>query len=109
MSTIIDTEQSGARWSWLRQAAAALVVWCALIIVITVAVEPTDDVIVIGPTRATLAALSNSENLIVDSGSYFIRIRGARPDFIRTLYYNGAWLVLPSSAGGCINFGKRIV
>jgi hypothetical protein len=91
----------------MRQAAAALGIWCLLIIAITVAVEPTDDVIVVGTPVRTMAALTGSDNLIVDSGTYFVRIRGTKPGFVRSLYHNGALLVLPSSVGGCINFGKR--
>lgn len=88
----------------LLQGATALGVWFAMLVVLTVLVEPTRDVVVIGP--AGLAALADSDTRIGDVGRLSITVRGMERGFVRALYAGGAWLVLPSRVGGCLGLRR---
>jgi hypothetical protein len=87
---------------WLSHAAAALIVWCLLIVVITALFEPAVDVVLVGPPSRMLQTLDGTDSRIVDAGRFYVRVRGTERGFVRALYANGAWLVIPASIGGCI-------
>jgi hypothetical protein len=90
---------------WLRQAGLALAAWTLTVIGVTAMLEPTTEVIAFGPTGATIRALADSDTRILSIGARSVRLSGTEPGFVRSLYANGAWLVLPSLTGGCISLG----
>lgn len=81
--------------------AAAVMLWFASIGVLTLAAEPMPNVMVFAPPDAALSAIIGSDSLIVEQGYGFMVARGQKPGFVLELYRAGAWLVLPSSGGGC--------
>jgi hypothetical protein len=102
----IESRLGAPRWSWVRQAAVALAAWCMMVVGVTVAFEPTSDVVAIGPTGRTLDALRGSDTRIQSIGANTVRLGGTEPGFVRALYANGVWLVLPSPFGGCGALGR---
>ncbi|MGL4637087.1 MAG: hypothetical protein ACRCWF_13975 [Beijerinckiaceae bacterium] len=78
----------------------ALAGWFAGMLLLTPLLEPTSEVFVIGPS-STLAELPKTGSLLVDAVGGMPRVRGASPGFVKRLYAQGAWLVLPARSGGC--------
>jgi hypothetical protein len=93
-------------WPLLRAGMVALCVWLGLIIGLTVLVEPSRDAIVFGSPMRTLALLDNSDTRILSVGPNHLVVRGVERGFVRALYANGAWVVLPARAGGCLNLAR---
>jgi hypothetical protein len=87
---------------WLPHAAAALTLWALLIIVVTALFEPSPDVLLIGPPDLMIRTLDGSDSRLVDAGAAYVRVRGMERGFVRALYANGAWLIIPAGIGGCI-------
>ncbi len=87
----------------LRVAALALVAWFIAVLAGTVVLEPTVDVIVLASGRdhalAVVAAAGPAR--LVDLPQVGVRVRGDHAGFVRDLYRQGAWLVLPARVGGC--------
>ncbi|MGH6814249.1 MAG: hypothetical protein ACREC6_00935 [Hyphomicrobiaceae bacterium] len=107
MSTTIEGIGPPRRFGWMPYAAMAVGVRSVLLLAIAAFVEPTRDAVVLGPPVRTLQALAGSDTRIVDIGAVSVFVRGMEPGFVRALYANGAWLVLPARAGGCRNPGAR--
>ncbi len=78
-----------------------------MILAITAAAEPTRDAIVFGAPPSTLALLAGSDTRVVGIGDSYLVVRGAERGFVRALYANGAWIVLPARTGGCLGTGKQ--
>jgi hypothetical protein len=85
----------------LAAASAALAVWFVGIVLATYFIEPTPDVVVFAPRDRLVTALSGAPVAILDSRDNFLRLRGQPRGFVRALYGNGAWVVLPATTGGC--------
>lgn len=84
-------------------------VWFVVLAAFVAIVEPTRDVVILGPPEISLGAVATGPSLVLDAGRTFVLVRGVRDGFIRELYAGGAWLVLPAMAGGCRTpFGQRI-
>lgn len=84
-------------------------VWFVVLAAFVAIVEPTRDVVVLGPPEISLGAVATGPSLVLDAGKTFVVVRGVRDGFVRDLYVGGAWLVLPSMSGGCRTpFGQRI-
>ncbi len=92
----------------VRTGALALAGWFALLTGMTVLAEPTSDVVIVGPQALVLQALRGSDTRIVAAGENYMRVRGMERGFVRALYANGAWLVLPGRAGGCRSYRKDL-
>ena len=90
---------------WLRFGAMALAIWFAFLPLAMLA-EPTFDAMIVGPPDRTLAALAGSDTRIMELGDTYLVVRGSERGYVRALYANGAWLVLPARAGGCIDLSK---
>ncbi|MEQ1647113.1 MAG: hypothetical protein ABL898_00885 [Hyphomicrobiaceae bacterium] len=97
MSTIIE--------SYPAKVACALSTvicgWFAIIVGVTVVAEPTKDVVIFGNPQRTLALLDGTDLRIVNLQSSYLIVRGAEQGFVRALYANGAWLVLPARGRTC--------
>jgi hypothetical protein len=96
MSTTTDITRTAGR------VAAALGAWAALVVAITAVAEPTRDAVIFGDPRRALALLEGTDTRILDVGAHRTIVRGTAKGFVRELYANGAWLVLPARAGGCL-------
>lgn len=101
MST--TTEGSGL----VRAAAFALGGWAALLIVITAIAEPSRDVLLLGDPARTLPLLAGSDTRIVTVTARFAIVRGTERGFVRALYANGAWIVLPARGKSCVDLSER--
>lgn len=83
--------------------------WFVVLAGFVAIVEPTRDVVVLGPPEISLGAVATGPSLVLDAGKSFVIVRGVRDGFVRELYVGGAWLVLPAMSGGCRTpFGQRI-
>ena len=81
----------------IKAAAITLIAWFGSLAALTLAIEPTRDVIVFGAAQSAMQAPVG----LLDAHDGFVRVRGSEAGFVRALYANGAWLVLPASNGGC--------
>jgi len=112
MSTTIEAQLNDT--SWLarggRLAAIALAVvigWFATMAALTYYLDLSPTVIVFGPEATTMAAMSRSDTLVLEGGPGFIIVQGNGRGFVRKLYAEGAWLVMPSDLDGC-GFGSYL-
>ena len=88
----------------IKVALVTLPLWFAWVALITIAFEPTQNVIVLGaPGAVTQAPVS-----LLDSRGGVLHLRGTQPGFVRELYASGAWLVLPATNGGCRGRWRQI-
>lgn len=83
-------------------AGAALGVWLLALAAMTALVTTTRTVIVFGPIERLPSMVAGRDIRIVDAGRLTAKLWSADPDTVRSLYRNGAWLVLPSRPGGCL-------
>ncbi len=94
---------------FLGLALLIITVWFVVLAAFVAIVEPTRDVVVLGPPEISLGAVATGPSLVLDAGKTFVLVRGVRDGFVRELYAGGAWLVLPAMTGGCRTpFGQRI-
>lgn len=112
MSTLTTTEapRNGTPLRPGKLAAIALAVlagWFVAIGVLTYLVDLSPTVIVFGPEATTMAAMSRSDTLVLEGGPGFIVVQGKGRGFVRKLYAEGAWLVMPSDLDGC-GFGSYL-
>ena len=80
---------------------AVVLAWFVAVGVLTYFVDLSPTVIVFGPERTTMAAMSRSDTLVLEGGPGFIIVQGNGRGFVRKLYAEGAWLVMPSNLDGC--------
>jgi hypothetical protein len=87
-----------------RLAVVALTGWFAFVALLTLTVQPTSRVVVIGASQArALAAVTAAGGEFVAGLGHGAIAEGAdRPGFVRDLYRAGAWLVLPATRGSCL-------
>lgn len=93
-----------------KLAAAAFAValaWFLAVGVLTYFADLSPTVIVFGPEETTMAAMSRSGTLVLEGGPGFIVVQGSGRGFVRKLYAEGAWLVMPSNLDGC-GFGSYL-
>jgi hypothetical protein len=107
MSTTTDIHESDSAFALVRPAGLTLAAWLALVAVITVVAEPMRDAVVFGAPEQTLALLTGSDTRIVDVQPTYLVVRGVERGFVRALYANGAWIVLPARSGSCLAIPKR--
>jgi len=88
-------------------ALAVLAGWFVAIGALTYFVDLSPTVIVFGPEATTMAAMSRSDTLVLEGGPGFIVVQGKGRGFVRKLYSEGAWLVMPSDLDGC-GFGSYL-
>jgi len=82
--------------------ALALAVWFGGLLVAAVAFEPTAAVLVVAPEgRAVFTSAHNGDVDFLDASGSLFTVSGRNAGFVRRLYANGAWLVLPMTEGGC--------
>lgn len=93
--------------SFLGQCPLVFVIGLALTMAVTVIWEPTDEAIVFGSPERTLAYLDDSNTRIVEITATYLIVYGMERGFVRHLYANGARVVLPASAGGCLSRGTN--
>lgn len=91
----------------LGQTLFVLTLWFVATVLLTVTFEPTRFAVVVGPLDRSIAALAGSDTRIADAGRVTLVVQGNDPGFVRALYANGAWLVLPRRSGGCLSFDRR--
>lgn len=111
MSTTTDIETMqyvGNKPSLLKRGAklgfaafAVVLAWFIAIATLTYFAEISPTVIVFGPEKTTMAAMSRSHTLVLEGGRGFIIVQGKGRGFVRRLYSEGAWLVMPSNIDGC--------
>jgi hypothetical protein len=88
---------------WAAGALAALGLWFAALIALTITAEPTRAVVLFAPDRtAMMTAVAAADVALLDGSDRMMNVAGASPGFVAKLYAAGAWLVLPSRASGCI-------
>lgn len=80
---------------------AVVLAWFIAIAALTYFAEISPTVIVFGPEKTTMAAISRSDTLVLEGGPGFIIVQGKGHGFVRRLYSEGAWLVMPSNIDGC--------
>ncbi len=88
--------------AWLRVGGLALAAWFAFL-PIAMLFEPTWDAMIVGPPQRSIAALEGSDTRIMEIGATYVVVRASERGYVRALYGNGAWLVLPARAAGCID------
>jgi hypothetical protein len=77
--------------------------WGLGVAIVTAVAEPFEIVMVFGPAAATHAAVARSPAIaFVASSQLAYVVKSESPGFVRHLYANGAWLVLPANDGGCL-------
>ena len=87
---------------FLRLAVVVLLAWLSVLALAALIIEPTDRVLVIAPGQATaLRAVMITDARIASASSLGVVAEGRTPGFVSRLYSSGAWLVLPTNAGGC--------
>ena len=106
MSTITDGRAHEAsllvRGSKLAAAGLAVVLaWFVAVAGLAYVADLSPTVIVFGPEATTMAAMSRSDTLVLEGGPGFIIVQGSGRGFVRKLYSEGAWLVMPSNLDGC--------
>ena len=106
MSTITDGRVRAAsllvRGSRLAAAAVAVaLMWFVAVAGLAYVADLSPTVIVFGPEATTMAAMSRSDTLVLEGGPGFIIVQGSGRGFVRKLYSEGAWLVMPSNLDGC--------
>lgn len=108
MSTTTNhgTIQGAGRFFGL--AAAVLLAWFAGLSLFTLIVEPKTNVMVFGAHSKILVAVAEQDLRIISGGRQFLVVTGGGPGYVRALYRSGAWLVLPTSTGGC-GFSRLLV
>jgi len=87
-----------------RLAAVALAGWFAFVALLTLTVQPTSRVVVIGASqaRALEAVTAAGGEFVAGLGHGAIAEGAGRPGFVLDLYKAGAWLVLPATGGSCL-------
>ena len=106
MSTITDgrvhADSLLVRGSRLAAAAFAVALaWFVAGAGLAYVADLSPTVIVFGPEATTMAAMSRSDSLVLEGGPGFIIVQGSGRGFVRKLYAEGAWLVMPSNLDGC--------
>src|ERR1700694_1155284 len=106
MSTITDGRPHAAsllvRGSRVAAASCAVALaWFVAVAGLAYVADLSPTVIVFGPEAATMAAMSRSDTLVLEGGPGFIIVQGSGRGFVRKLYAEGAWLVMPSNLDGC--------
>lgn len=82
--------------------ALALGLWFGGLLVAAVTFEPTAAVMVLAPKgRAVFASAQQGDVDFLDASGSLFTVAGRSTGFVRRLYANGAWLVLPMTEGGC--------
>lgn len=99
MSTIIEHNTP----SVLSALPAVFAGWIAVLVAVTAAFEPTNEVVVFGPPSRTLALLEGTDIRITDVRPFMTKLRGTERGFVRALYGNGAMLVLPVKSASCLS------
>jgi hypothetical protein len=89
-----------------KVATAALSVWFGALVVLAALLEPTRDVLVIGPV-STVAALPSIGASLIESSAALTRVRRGEAGFVMRLYAHGAWIVFPAFEGGCNRPSRR--
>jgi hypothetical protein len=84
----------------LKAMSIALALWFGGMIMLTPVLEPTRDVLVFSPVE-TIAALPAAGVALLDVSGSWARVRRTEAGFVRRLYAQGAWIVLPAFEGGC--------
>jgi len=88
---------------WIGGATVVLALWFAALVALTAVAEPTRAVIVFAPDRAAMiAAVTAAKVELLEGSTRLLNVAGTSPGFVTELYANGAWLVLPARARGCI-------
>lgn len=94
--------------AWLRVGGLALAGWFAFL-PLAMLFEPTWDAMIVGPPQRAIAALDGSDTRIMEIGSTYVVVRGTERGYVRALYANGAGLVLPAGAAGCIDLRSPLL
>jgi hypothetical protein len=90
------------RGAKLAAAAFAVVLaWFVAVAGLAYVADLSPTVIVFGPEATTMAAMSRSDTLVLEGGPGFIVVQGSGRGYVRKLYAEGAWLVMPSNLDGC--------
>lgn len=84
-------------------AVIVLAIWFVGIAFMTLLVEPTASVIVVGPRAMAFDAAAASDAALLEIHPGFSRMRSTQRGFVRRLYAAGAWLVWPAIDGGCVS------
>jgi hypothetical protein len=92
-----------ALFAFARLCVGAFAAWLAIAAVITFIFEPVPDALVVGGRTHMADLLAGSDTRIVDVKPGYMLVRGMEKGFVRALYSNGAWLVLPATPGGCLD------
>ena len=90
--------------SFARLASVVLVGWFAFVALLTLTIQPTSRVVVIGASqaRALQAVTAAGGEFVAGLGQGAIAEGASRPGFVWDLYKAGAWLVLPATGGSCL-------
>ena len=72
--------------------------WFAGLALVTLLVEPMHGAVAF---NSGVVTMTRESSRLVDVGKGYVIVRGERAGFVRDLYAEGAWLVLPTTAGGC--------
>jgi hypothetical protein len=114
MSTTTDATASARLRPPGRRGLATLAVgtgavagWLLILLAVTLLAEPHPDVLVPGPPRHTLALLHGTDIRVTDLQDHYAVLHGTRPGFVRTLYAQGAYAVLPARAPGCFGVMRK--
>ena len=102
MSTFTTTKDTRSR-RYPVTVLTALAAWFGGLGVLTVLAEPSKLVVIIAPGGTALRAAIASNVDLLNSGRNYLIVRSDRTGFVRDLYANGAWFVLPAPEGGCLS------
>jgi hypothetical protein len=100
------TIEPGRLSRWAGAIALVLTIWFGGLSLVTLVAEPSETMIVFGPSRMTLNAALATDAYLLDAGGFFLVVRSARKGVVRDLYANGALLVWPAIDGGCISLPR---
>ncbi|MGE3643588.1 MAG: hypothetical protein AB7F96_07015 [Beijerinckiaceae bacterium] len=80
---------------------AIILAWVIVSALAYIFFEPGETVMVFAPQRAAVQAAASADAQILSTGQGFIVARSDKGGYVRRLYKNGAWLVLPTSEMMC--------
>lgn len=80
-----------------------ITIWFVLVVWLTYEFEPVPEAVIIGPNSVLISAIENTDVKVTGGSAPYMGVIGQKPGFVRELYSNGVWLVLPGSVSGCFD------
>jgi hypothetical protein len=97
----MTTKANGSARTLVRQLSIVLGVWFVGVALVTPVMPLTRTVIAFGSPAKLIEALDAGESRLLAGGARSIVVSAPDAKAVRSLYAQGAFLVLPATRGGC--------